>query len=72
MNIIDEVKLNDDLYPLILSTPNSNSYQVNSAKKNNFIDEWHRKLSHFIRGNKERGLRIEYRWLNGRRPIGFI
>ncbi len=24
-----------------------NSYQVNSGKKNNYIDEWHRKLGHF-------------------------
>ncbi len=38
MNIIDQVKFNDGLYPLILSTPNPNSYQVNSAKKSNSID----------------------------------
>ncbi len=48
MSIIDKLKLNDGLYPLTLSTPNPNSYHVNSAKKNNSIDERHRKLGHLI------------------------
>ena len=46
MSIIDEVKLKDDLYPLILSIPNPKSYQANAVKKNNSVDEWHRELGH--------------------------
>ncbi len=46
MSIIDEVKLKDGLYPLILSTINSKSYQGNAAKKKNSVDEWHHKLEH--------------------------
>ncbi len=39
MNIIDEVKLDDGLHPLILSNPNQNSYLANAAKMIKCIDE---------------------------------
>ncbi len=51
MIIIDEVKLNDGSYSLILSTPHPNSNQANSAKKKNSIDECHHKLGHLSRNH---------------------